>query len=84
MPRIDDGQCHTQTHHQLKTGHHWLHVARPSTRLQNSTPKLAGQNTESISQEAIYHGTLARTSSRYQVFEKLLLTSLFLSKYTVQ
>ena len=30
----------------------------PITRLQNSTPKLAGQKTESISQEAIYHGTL--------------------------
>ena len=28
--------------------------------------------TRSISQEVIYHGTLARTSSRYQVFEKLL------------
>ena len=37
-----------------------------------STLKLAGQNPESISQEAIYHGTPARTSSRYQVFEKLL------------
>ena len=46
---------------------------QPSTRLQNSTPKLAGQNPESISHEAIYHGTLAiRTFSRYQVFEKLL------------
>ena len=29
---------------------------------------VAGQNPESISKEAIYHGTLARTSSRYQVF----------------
>ena len=43
-----------------------------STRLQNNTPKLAGQNPESISQEAINHETLARTSSRYQVFAKLL------------
>ena len=43
---------------------------QPSTRLQNSTPKLAWQNPESISQEVIYHGTLTRTSSRYQVFEK--------------
>ena len=34
--------------------------------------KTAGQNPESISHEAIYHGTLARTSSTYQVFEKLL------------
>ena len=34
--------------------------------------KTAGQKSESISQEAIYHGTLARTSSRYQVFEQLL------------
>ena len=47
-------------------------VLQPSTRLQNSTPKLAGQNPKSISQEAIYHGTFERTSSRYQVFEKLL------------
>ena len=42
-----------------------------STTMQNSTPKLAGQNPESISQEAIYHGILARTL-RYQVVEKLL------------
>ena len=34
--------------------------------------KRTEQNLESISQEAIYHGTLGRTSSRYQVFEKLL------------
>ena len=42
------------------------------TTLQNSTPKLAGQTPESISQEATYHGILARTSSRYKAFEKLL------------
>ena len=46
--------------------------SEPSTRLQNNTPKLAGQNPESISQEALYHETLARTFSRYQVFAKLL------------
>ena len=45
---------------------------QPSTTLQNSTPKQAGQNPESISQEAIYHGTLVRTFSRYKVFKKLL------------
>ena len=44
---------------------------QPSTRLQNSTPKLAGQNPENNSQETICNGTLARTSSRYQVFEML-------------
>ena len=43
------------------------------TSLYNSTPKLAGQNPEGISQEVIYPGTFARTSSSYQVFEKLLL-----------
>ena len=37
---------------------------RPSTRLQNNTPKLAEQNPESISQEALYHETLTRTFSR--------------------
>ena len=36
------------------------------------SPKQARQTPESISQEAIYHGILARTSSRYHVFEKLL------------
>ena len=45
---------------------------QPSIRLQNNTPKLAGKKTESISQEAIYQETLAMTSSRYQVFAKLL------------
>ena len=44
-----------------------------STTLQNSTPKLAGQTPESISQEAVYHGILAMTSLRYQAVEKLLL-----------
>ena len=47
-------------------------VSAAEHHTQNSTPKLAGQTSESISQEAIYHGTLARSSSRYQVFEKLL------------
>ena len=42
-----------------------------STTLKNSSPKWTGQNPKSISQEAIYHETLDRTSSRYQVFEKL-------------
>ena len=37
---------------------------------QNSTPKLAGQISDRISQGAIYHEMLATTSSRYQVFEK--------------
>ena len=32
---------------------------------------MCDQNPESISQEAIYHGTRSRTSSRYQVFDKL-------------
>ena len=45
---------------------------QPSTRLQNNTPKLLGQNPESIPQEALCHETLARTSSRYQVLSKLL------------
>ena len=31
----------------------------------NSTPELAGQDPECISQELIYHGTLAMTYSRY-------------------
>ena len=77
--QIDDEQCHTQTHPQFEYKHQWLHGQvvlgvnrQPSTTLQNSTPKLAGQNPESISQQAIYRGILARTSSRYQVFEKLL------------
>ena len=39
----------------------WL-SQQPSTTQQNSTPKRAGQNPESIFQEAIYHGT----SSRYK------------------
>ena len=47
-------------------------VQQPSTTLKNSTPKLAGQNPESISQEAIYHRIITRTSSRNQVVEKLL------------
>ena len=37
--------------------------------------KLAGQNHESIFQEAIYGGILVRNSSRYEAFEKLLLKS---------
>ena len=41
------------------------------TTLQNSTLKQAGQNTESISQEVIYHWILARTSTSHRVFEKL-------------
>ena len=45
---------------------------QPNTPLQNSIPKLSRQNPKSISRLAIYHGILARTSSRYQVFEKLL------------
>ena len=36
---------------------------QPSTALQNSIPKWAGQNPERISLEEIYHGMLARTSS---------------------
>ena len=36
---------------------------QPSTTLQNSTPKLAGLNHESISQEAVYHGILDRERS---------------------
>ena len=43
-------------------------AAKHRTAEQCSTP--AGQKSKSISQEVIYHGTLARTSSRYQVFEK--------------
>ena len=39
--------------------------------LQNSTSKRTGQNPESIFQEAIYHGILARTSSRYLTIDKL-------------
>ena len=34
--------------------------------------KTGGANSENLSQEAINHGTLARTSSRYKFFEKLL------------
>ena len=34
--------------------------------------KRSGQNSGSISQEVIYHRTLARTYWRYKVFEKLL------------
>ena len=41
--------------------------------LQNSIPKLAGQNPECVSKEAIYHGILTITSSKYKAFEKLLL-----------
>ena len=43
-----------------------------STTLLNSTPKRTGQNPEIISQETIYHGILARTSSRYQASVKML------------
>ena len=46
---------------------------QPSTTLQNSTPKRARQRPESSSQEAMYHGILARTSSRYQVLRKTAL-----------
>ena len=42
------------------------------TTLQNSTTNPAGHNPKSMSQEAVYHGILARTSLRYQVIEKLL------------
>ena len=51
-----------------QTTHERNKVSQSST----FSPKLAGQNPESISQEAVYHGTLARISARYQVFEKLL------------
>ena len=56
----------------LTTRSNSLRYQQPSTILQNSTPKRAGQNHGSISQEVIYHGRFARTFSRYQVFEKLL------------
>ena len=36
------------------------------------TTKRTRHNPESISQEAIYHGILARTFSRYQIFENTL------------
>ena len=72
----------TLPHPQLKNWHHWFHgpgayipgvfLVQQSNRLQNSTPKRAGQNPESISKETIYHQILARISSRYQVFMKLL------------
>ena len=45
---------------------------RPSTTLQNSTPKREGKKPKSIFQEAIYHGIIVRTSSTYEVFGKLL------------
>ena len=54
MPRIDDEQCHTQTHPQLGTGHHWLHGPRSSLRCVSAAEyhtaeqysKRAGQNPE--------------------------------------
>ena len=42
--------------------YYYYYYWQPSTTLQNSTPKVAGQNPGSIPQEAIYYGTLARTS----------------------
>ena len=44
------------------------------TALQNSTSNEQDKTPKAslISQEAIHHGTLARTSSRFQVFEKQL------------
>ena len=45
---------------------------QPSTTMENNTRKLAGQNTKSISRGALYHGIIARSSSSYQPFEKLL------------
>ena len=45
---------------------------QPSTTLQNSTSKWAGENHESLSQEAIYLGINAKTSSRYPAFKILL------------
>ena len=72
-------QCCTQKHPQLKNRERWLHgwevqglYLQPITKLQNSTRNLPRQNPESISQGAIYHKMLDRTSSRYQAFEKLL------------
>ena len=41
---------------------------QPSTTLQNSTPIRARQNYESIS----HHGIFAKTSSRYNAFQRLL------------
>ena len=74
--------CNPQTHRmQFKNWQHWLHgpevqkvYLQPSTTLQNSTLKRAGLNPESISEEAIYHGIVASTFSRYiyRAFEKLL------------
>ena len=97
LPRIDDEKCHIQTHPQLETGHHALTARSSSLRCVSAAEhqtaeqysKLAGQNTESISQDAIYHETLAMTSSRYQIFAKLLhqlrpsqrLEPVILSKY---
>ena len=45
---------------------------QPSTTLQNSTPKWSGRNPGGIFQEALCHRILVRTSSSYQVFDKLL------------
>ena len=79
MPQIDDVQCLSQTHPQLNNGttdytrsSNLKCVSAPSTTLEERTPNWAGQNPESIFQEAINHGILSRTSSRYQAFEKLL------------
>ena len=82
LPQIEDVQCHTQTHIPIKKlapltirSMQQFKVcicSRAPHCMKNSTPKRAGQNPERISQEAIYYGILAWTSSRYQAFEKLL------------
>ena len=66
LPQTDDEQGHNKAHHQLKNRHHWLRgpivkgvYQQPSTILQNSTPKRAELNRESISRGETYHVTLA-------------------------
>ena len=47
-------------------------VSAAAHRTADSTPNRGGQNPESISEDAIYHGILEKTSPRYHVFKKLL------------
>ena len=75
-PQIDDLQCYTQGHPQLKNVHHWLHGRASSLGCISAAPtmpdKTGRTNPRNIFQGAIYHGILASTSSRYQPFGKLL------------
>ena len=82
LTQIDDVQCHTETHHPVKkpvpcTNYSYYTIQQFKVCICSRAPDCSTvihtwqEKNESTSQEAIIHGILAMTVSRFQVFEKL-------------